>query len=161
MVPESSLLATSKVRNDLRDLALSGKVPRAMVMQRSWATHVSENSRIVRTESCRTKVPRIFRNFVPNLPSCSEFSRIFEDFSCFFFLGSCFSSWETETTQSSQRKFLAFVNASPGKFDQKSTRVFWRARKVKNSDPPHSTYSKNLFGNLFGLFLTFYLARQK
>ena len=51
---------------------------------------------LVRSESCRTKVPRIFRILVPDFAPdfAPNFPEFYEDFSCFV-------SWETETRKNS------------------------------------------------------------
>ena len=53
---------------------------------------------ILRSESCSTKVPRVFRIFIPNFAptNAPSFPRIFVDFF------SCFATWEAETIENSQ-----------------------------------------------------------
>ena len=73
----------------------------------------------IRSANCRTKVPRIFRIFVPNF--APNFPHFFEDFSCFTFR-------ETETTKNSP----PFFNAkSPGKFEKNIHKSFLESRQSK------------------------------
>ena len=77
-------------------------------------------------QNCRTKVPRIFRishpEFCPEF--CSEVSRILERIFRAFFPGK-------RRPLKNHQKSLQLVNArSTGEFEEKSTRVFWRAGKV-------------------------------
>ena len=88
----------------------------------SLETTVYMLSRHAGKKSSRTKVPLIFANFRPEF--CPRvLLRIFPE----IFELSCFVSWETETRKNHQH----FFNAKfPGKFEEKSIKVFWRAGKV-------------------------------
>ena len=75
-------------------------------------------------KSCRTKVSRIFRIFVPNF--CPEFcSEFFPNFSCFV-------SWETENRKNSPKIPAIFQCKIPRQTQKKVfTKLFRRAGKVR------------------------------
>ena len=83
-------------------------------------------------KSCRTKVPRIFRIFVPNFAPnfAPEFSpEFFEEFSCFV-------SWETETRKKFTKNPRLFsMQNSQANTKKIFTKCFWRAGTVINSVP--------------------------
>ena len=78
-------------------------------------------------KSCRTKVSRIFRTFVPNFAPnfAPNFPEVFEDFSCFV-------SWETETRKNAP-KIPAIFQRKISQANTKKifTKFFCRAGRVK------------------------------
>ena len=76
-------------------------------------------------ESCRTKVSRILRIFVPNFAPNFAFTEFFEDFSCFV-------SWETETRKNSPKIPAIFQCKIPRQTRKKNIhKIFLESRQSK------------------------------
>ena len=92
-------------------------------------------------KSCRTKVARIFRIFVPNFAPnfAPNFPEFFEDFSCFV-------SWETENRKSSPKITAVFQCKTPRQTRKKYSQTYsWRAGKVTVSNTKLTASSVSFF----------------
>ena len=119
------LILGSKPHRDHRPLEAGGCKPRACPI---WTCPFPTCPFLLGQKSCRTKVPRIFRIFVPNFAPdfAPNFPRIFRGFFMLRFMGN-----------GDQKKFTK----NPRHFSMQNsqentkkifTKIFWRAGKVSS-----------------------------